>query len=522
LVDRLFEILTVLTHYLLIKQPFIMKKFLLIVLAAGLMFSCQKKGDETAALQDVSFSAIELTPDVGLKAGNDVIPCITDVPTNAWVQIEGVDYYPALFTLDGKLYTQAIKLPVGTTYTVQQFVLYKESGTTPKYQAGEDVTVYATPLTGTTYAEYVTTPLTFDFTVTAFAKAQVDIQVLCFQDHLYTEFGFNWFAVTEIVVREQCFFGDICVKHPADYHGSDYDNQTGGVKIDMPAIFKIKAFKNGVALPAPYNEFTNDNAAAGWGVGAPVCVTYPDNLSINGEVFTFELYIMVKQGNNFPFVLFHTWTFTDANMIPAGDDGVVDFVLGSCNLSGTDLQLAPWQNLPTTATVTIAYPGNTLYSYWDVQFNSYTPAAGPGNYDLPDAPTAVMAGWCGDKFHTIAPGGPFAVNIYPSLNNSNWPAGMPFTIGKISQVNWLMNHLANFGYNLGNNHGGDGGPLQQAIWQILNGYPAVDPLGIAMAAAAQTTANETYVPLPGGWAAVLMIKNNTPLEFQLIFVVVDP
>jgi hypothetical protein len=322
------------------------KKTLLVLMVALTVLSCQKK-DETTVLQDVSFAAIELTPDVGLKSGNDVIPCKADVPTNAWIQIEGVDYYPALFTLDGKLYTQAIKLPVGTTYTVQEFLLYKETNGTPGYQSTvpADVAVYATPQTGATYAQYVTTPLTFDFSVTAFAKAQVEIQVLCFQDHLYTDFGFNWFAVTEIVVREQCFFGDICLNGapytPADFAGSLYGATPG---VDVPAIMKIEVYRNGQPLPAPYFTFNNEAGQT----GAPLCVTYPDNLSATGEVFTFKLYILVKNTiGGFEYQLYQIFTATDAGAlnIAVGSDGVLDFVLGTCNYSTTDLLLS-WLDAP--------------------------------------------------------------------------------------------------------------------------------------------------------------------------------
>jgi hypothetical protein len=54
----------------------------------------------------------------------------------------------------------------------------------------------------------------------------------------------------------------------------------------------------------------------------------------------------------------------------------------------------------------------------------------------------------------------------------------------------------------------------------LNGIAASNPTAQQMAADAASHGN--FVPLPGGWAAVLVIKNNTPLVYQLIFVVVDP
>lgn len=507
-----------------------MKKFLLIVLAAGLLFSCQKK-DETPQFQDVSFTALEITPSSGLKSTEDWI-CKTDVPTHAWVVINGTSYYPQLFNLDGKLYTQSIKLAVGT-YCVTDFVLYKEvSG--EGFDPLVDIAVYGTPHVGSPYAVYVDKALglddnqqcVFGFTVVEFTKAQLDIQVLCYLDADYDAFGFDWFAITEIVIREQCFFGDFCIKHPELYRGSNYFEQSTWPDpvppfIDAPAIVEIHVAKYNAQddtwTPVAYSPFTNNTLLADYGVGAPVCIQYPDNLSIPGELFRAVLKILVKQGNGFVFQEFYTWTFTDAQMIvpaPPASDGVVDFVLGSCNLDGADLVLAPWQDLPSTANVTIVYPATLPNAYWDITFNSFDPA---GTYDIPE--DLMMAGWCGDKNHFITPG-TFTGYVYPSLDDTNWPDGMPFDINEIAQVNWLMNHLADFGYSLGNDNGAEGGPLQQAIWEILNGIPATANPGPAMAAAASTHGD--FIPLPGGWAAVLVVKQNLPLEFQLVFVVVDP
>jgi hypothetical protein len=81
---------------------------------------------------------------------------------------------------------------------------------------------------------------------------------------------------------------------------------------------------------------------ANYGVGSPVCVQYPDNLSVDGEEFKVVLNILIQQGTAYEMVEFHTWLFNDDQMIvaaPPASDGVVDFVLGTCNLSETDLQL---------------------------------------------------------------------------------------------------------------------------------------------------------------------------------------
>ena len=78
-----------------------MKKLLLVLLAAVLIVSCQKKEvDNAPAMQDVSFKAIEIIPDQGLKSTADW-ECKADIATHAWVQIGTKHYYPELFELIG-------------------------------------------------------------------------------------------------------------------------------------------------------------------------------------------------------------------------------------------------------------------------------------------------------------------------------------------------------------------------------------------------------------------------------------
>jgi hypothetical protein len=179
--------------------------------------------------------------------------------------------------------------------------------------------------------------------VEAFKKAQIEIEVLCFQDHMYTDFGFFWFHITEIIVREMCFFGDICLNGnggeppawiPADYAGSLY--AAPDVQEDEVAIFQVKVFKNGTALPAPYDIFTNEP----WlGIGAPLCVVYPDNLSVV-EVFTFEIWVYVKTTTGFGYQLYHTFTVTDGEVWVTGTDGIIDFAIGTC--SPDSQYIWPW------------------------------------------------------------------------------------------------------------------------------------------------------------------------------------
>ena len=62
-------------------------------------------------------------------------------------------------------------------------------------------------------------------------------------------------------------------------------------------------------------------------------MNHPDN-------FEFKLFVLVRQGTEFNYVHFHSWTFMDDEIITNGGDGLVDFVLGNC-LPNADLILSP-------------------------------------------------------------------------------------------------------------------------------------------------------------------------------------
>jgi len=319
-----------------------MKKLLFVLLAAAMLFSCQKKEGETApAMQDVSFNATEILPEIE-RSMDDWI-CKDDVPTNAWVAIsyEGVttDYYPELFELSGKLFTQSIKLPVGVNYCIQDFVLFKDINGNGSYDIGVDITTHGTPHTGSDYAGYVENSLPYCFEVEAFVKLEIYIEVLCFEDVDYENFGFVWFNITEIELSGFCFFGDICLNGqpftPADFEGSLYGS---GLPADVPAIMQIVVKNNGSLVPAP-NSFNNEGDQS-----EPLCAYYYDDPEVTGEVFTFELYLWLPGDAGFGYQLYYTYTSTDDGPLllidssPAdvNENGLVDFVVGTCGYGDAD------------------------------------------------------------------------------------------------------------------------------------------------------------------------------------------
>jgi hypothetical protein len=294
--------------------------------------SCSKDSGTTAVdpvTQDVAFNVTNVVPQVAGKnaiAGKTAVAipdCSDSEPAYAIITIDGDEYQTDVSRLDGKLITQSIKLDAGegtVTYSVSEFLLYDVN----------DNLIMATPTTGSDYAEYVNNSVAFDIVVTAFEKAEIPIEVLCFTPQAYANFGFTWFASTEITVREVCFFGDICLNGepfaPADFNGSSYGENVGA---DVTASMQIIVKKGGIeVLNSPFENLSALNS--------PLCVQYPDNLNVDSEVFTFELQLWLPGENGFSYQTYATYTATDDGDldIDAGEDGIVDFVVGTCGVEG--------------------------------------------------------------------------------------------------------------------------------------------------------------------------------------------
>ena len=116
-----------------------MKKLLLFALIAVIFSACDKNEKTILPTEaEVSFSITDMM-DGGLKDGwvGPDWQCAVDKdgnliePVKAEVIINGVTYILDVFRLDGKLYTQTLKLPVlvaPLTYTVTKFVLLDADG----------------------------------------------------------------------------------------------------------------------------------------------------------------------------------------------------------------------------------------------------------------------------------------------------------------------------------------------------------------------------------------------------------
>lgn len=206
---------------------------LLTFFLVSLFFSgCEKDKNPDDTLQDVVFG-ISHVDSFALKTDDIDIPeCPEDengnmlIPTIADIVLKNSDgdtllFTPQVFYLNGKLYSQAIKLPPGT-YTVEQFMLREEINGT---------IIMATPSENSGYAAYITPGrrLGFNFTVKEFEKSEVEAEVLCFEPSAHMAFGFHWYNIHQIVIKNFCFFGDICLtQDPIYQEETAYGGDTPG------------------------------------------------------------------------------------------------------------------------------------------------------------------------------------------------------------------------------------------------------------------------------------------------------
>ena len=285
--------------------------------------SCEK---QTAKIDDgLSEVVINITnvTDNIKKAGDKLIPeCSDAVATHAVVT--GVDplgnpvllELPILQQLENGTQTVVIKTQVLGEYTITGFEVCSNADM-----------IWAAPKPGSDYYEWTDPERRLDlmFTVEAFTKKKIDIDVMCIDESTFEEFGYFWFEFHKIAVKNICFFGDICTP---DYENW-YDGQT---QMDFPAAYIVTITNNSTGEIVAQEETDGQNG--------PLCIQYPanpdDDSSYNVEIAIFVPWqpepVPVWSGEldpNDPAEDFYPNQGDDA-------DGIFDFVLfqgNNCNYS---------------------------------------------------------------------------------------------------------------------------------------------------------------------------------------------
>ena len=317
--------------------------YILGLLMIAAISGCNKDKELTPQTDasELSFTIQPGKSTTGVKATD----CFNQKANYVLVTIDGQLHKIDVFYIDNVPYTNTIKLSPGV-HTIQDFILFNDN-MTPAL-ADDDWPMAAAVHTGAEYSNLVTNLLDKDFYIVAFKKNVLAIDLVCYEEANYSSFGFEYFKLDQTVVREQIFFGDLCIQHMEDYFNSPYSEVLGGngnLLLDLPAIFKIEVFRNGIA-EGVYNNYSIA------GISAPLKVTYADRAGITDN-FEFRLSIMVLGNSGFQYEYFHTWTFQDGQKIYSGTDGdgVVDFVLGNC-MPGADLVIPPVVPPPANCEVT--------------------------------------------------------------------------------------------------------------------------------------------------------------------------
>ena len=484
--------------------------FLLLGVVAMIFSSCTQDlpGPDPNSPQDVIFTSAN-TGGL-LKSEQD---CNNPDADYAMVTIDGIIYYPATFYVGGVMYTQAIKL-VPDTHTLDEFILFNDNGTPA--DKDDDIIVRAAPQKGSEFSSMVINPMSLNFEVFPFQKIEIPVEVLCFEKSQHGSFGFIWFRPNEIKVRQKWFFGDFCTPCYEDYIGSAYSTVPGGPQVDMPAIFKVEVYRDGVLQGTYGNE-------ADMGTPAPLSVLYAD---LEGVVNHFELkvYVLVKVGTAFQYVYMGSWLFDDdddlvtQNGVGPGTDGVYDFVVGNCNAEAADFAFGPYLNLPVSATINLGgtFAPGTLGTYIDVTISGIV-----SGFDISNM---MYPGYCFDRNTTINVNTNYNVFVFSSLQTQSLPV---FLQGlEWDRVNWVMNHLEDYPTITWSD-------IQQVIWKLQNGswggsyggVPGISTAGLVLYNDA-VLYGDGFVPLPGGWAAVTFIKTtdiSLPApSIQTVFIIVDP
>lgn len=517
-----------------------MRKIVLFLAAFALILSsCNEKvSGPSEKYAEVSFSVDE-ADFVTLKAapgksGN--VPECSDLSMDfAVIDVVNLGTFTSdIFYANGKYVTQPFKIMMEQADTkdivVTKFCVYHGSAD----DMANAVLVKAAPDATSDYAELVdpTKALPLGVTVQKFAKVEAAVDVLCFEDLFYDNFGFTWFKLDLMTIKSLCFFGDVCTGKLEQYGNSDFYADQDGYKADnydLVAIMKVTVSKQVGDDWIKIKDFTNE----AWNGEGDCMTVYWGDYDEVPETFKIDLEVLLPSGNILTYQHQKTWIFDDtdyntddADLFPlAGEDGVVDFVIGNCAYEDPDYIFAPHQNIPTgniQMTATAKQFSGTGF-YWDLSFTDMHGKSLVG-YDFDSS-----GGWCGDKHHTLT-NGTKTVKAYCSYTLGGTLGNLDQI--KLDKVNWIANNITrvipDFDHLAPTKDGVRYGEiLQELIWYASDGIAVSSTEATNLLALMPTIdADNRYIPKPGEWAAIILAGDGVvDLELkwnQILFTIVDP
>lgn len=252
---------------------------------ALLFTSCSKEESGEANLDSekatLSFGAIinDLTTRAASKGHLADIPeCTNDTPFYVEIVLMQGDNYVVGTSDDpyrvnlapGQIFTvedAALELTPGN-YMLDYFAVYNEGG---------DL-IWIAPKTGASLASYVDHPLPMAIDLRAGVKKYVDVSVLCFDDRVVNEYGYQFFELDLNRAIEFCMFANYC-----DSTGRHYPGQFS---------VNVWSYANGQRGSQLYNSLSNTVTMndAGDFAGSPLCIALPDTDGM--DEYYFEITLM--------------------------------------------------------------------------------------------------------------------------------------------------------------------------------------------------------------------------------------
>jgi len=328
LFDKCSERLTV--QYILKMK----KASYLLIITVLLLNACTKDNDvnplqeESFSVNMASLSFVINQADLQLKNAELGPQCKDDLQMDyAVFVIGGVEYSSLIQFIDGAYRTQAIEIATGN-HTLESFLVYNYNRS-PRNRE-DDIIIKAAPQMGSDYYDFINNSIEEDFIAETLIESQISIDVLCYDLLFYNEFGFITPDDNGVRIEQQVFSGEICVEDIEAYSGSLYEDQSNGIQYEIPAIFEIHVYKEGIT--DPLRIYSNEN----WiGEDQNLYIYWLNDLS-EEEVFNFELWVLLPTQSGFDYVLMNTWTLNDNQSANTGSNDIVDFKVGRCLSDDTD------------------------------------------------------------------------------------------------------------------------------------------------------------------------------------------
>ena len=275
-----------------------LKLFTMLAVVMGLFFtSCSKDSSETGVddSTDENFAVLtfgSVLNDFQSRDHYTIVPeCDSDATADfAYIQftVDGGDLQSVLVPLitDGSdiftAYSDELKImiPMGESsvdVVVETFSVHHDANDNGSIEGAEDDPIWVAPLEGSEFAEFVSDPLPMDITLRAGAKPYSDVEVLCFDDRMVIEYGYQFFDLFPIRILEGCFFVNYCTEAGRHYVGS--------------YMVSIYSEEGGELIWSETNTVNGDGEDA---QADPLCATFPDRV---GEDDSWYIEVILLEGS---------------------------------------------------------------------------------------------------------------------------------------------------------------------------------------------------------------------------------